>query len=216
MADNQDLPVLILGVSPAGRTAASILILRERFIYGYLSLDPNETRAELDDLPILGALSNPELRGVLEGKKAEYFVAAPLAAQRESLMREMIALTQLLPLNVVHPAATMDATADLAAGNLIGAGAVIGAGVRMEAVNVLGMGVLVEAEVVIGAGCAFGAGAVVGAGARLGSRLHVGAGAVIQAGVQIGDEAVIAPGAVVLRDVAAGEQVVGNPAQSVR
>ncbi len=213
MTDSIELPILIVGTTAAGRAAVGALQLKNRFIYGYLSLDANEHRAEIDDLPVLGGTANPELRAIFTDGKADYVIAVLKAASRLNLMRELLDLSKKLPLTVVHPAAWVDDSADLAAGCLVGAGSLIGAGVRIEACCQLGLGVSVDTEAVLASACTLGAGAVVGSGAQLGNHVSVGAGAIIGSNVRVGDGCVIAPGAVVLRDCDAGTQLVGNPAQ---
>jgi sugar O-acyltransferase (sialic acid O-acetyltransferase NeuD family) len=213
MTESSELPVLIVGTTAAGRAAAAALQLKGRFIYGYLTLDANENRAEIDDLPILGQTNHPELQAIFTDGKTDYWVAVTDASLRLSLMRELLGLSKKLPLCVVHPTAWVDESADLAAGSLIGPGCLVGAGSKLEACCHLGLGVAIDAEVTLGSACTLGAGVVIGSGAHVGNHVFIGAGAVVGAGVRVGDGATIAPGAVVLRNADAGSQLVGNPAQ---
>ena len=82
----------------------------------------------------------------------------------------------------VHPAAVVDASAELGEGVSVGAGAVIGPGCRLEE------------GVVIGPNCTLAADVVVGAGTRLVANVTV------MDGVRIGRDCLIHPGAVIGSD----------------
>lgn len=91
-------------------------------------------------------------------------------------------LSKRLPAAGVHPAAVVDATAELGADVTVAACAVVGA------------------AAVIGSGSRIEAGAVVGEGVRIGRDCRIHPRAVLQPGVTLGDRVVVHPGAVLGAD----------------
>ena len=82
----------------------------------------------------------------------------------------------------IHPAAVIEAQADVAAGCFVGANAVIGR------------------NAVIGAHTYIGAGCVIEAGVKLGSHCHIHAGVTLMQRVEVGRRATIHPGVVIGAD----------------
>jgi len=114
---------------------------------------------------------------------------------------------------VVHRAAWVSPSAELADGTVVLAGAVINAGARVGAHGIVNTRAVVEHDVRIGSYVHVGPGAVIGGAARIGSDVTIGLGALIRDHIAVGDGAVIGMGAVVVADVPAGATVMGSPAR---
>jgi len=114
---------------------------------------------------------------------------------------------------VVHPRASVAATATLAPGCFVASGALVGPGAR------IGEGAMVNSNAVVDHDCVLGAFAHVAPGAALSGTVEVGADALIGAGaavvqgLRIGAGAVVGAGAAVVADVPAGALAVGVPAR---
>lgn len=215
---NEPLPVMIIGTGIEARLAADILLLHNQVVYGYLLTEatPGKRPEEINDVPLLGNLSDAPYQRMLKAEKMDYFIAEGDAAKRRALFDELFKLTGRLPLNVIHPLAAVSVHADLAQGNLVCAGAAIAPNVKAEAHNLFGAGCVVEADAAIGAYCNIGAGVRIGARAVIGDGVHLGLGAVISAGITVEAGAVVGAGSVILKTVRAGEVVFGVPAQVVK
>lgn len=148
------------------------------------SADPNEITFAEDAKTAEAAFAGRAGVIVLKPGLAQAGGGAAIIETREPRLwfaRAAKLLSQRLPAAGVHPAAVVDATAELAeevtvaATAVVGAGAKIGARSRIEAGAVLGDGV------VVGADCRIYPRAVLYAGVRLGDRVVIHAGAVLGA-----------------------------------
>jgi len=114
---------------------------------------------------------------------------------------------------VIHPAAWVSPSANVAVGVFVGAGAVV------QAQADIGVGAIINSRAVIEHHCKVASFAHVAPGAALGGGAHVDAGALIgmQATVlprvRIGERAIVGAGAVVTREVKGASTVIGVPAR---
>jgi acetyltransferase EpsM len=115
--------------------------------------------------------------------------------------------------SVIHAAASVAPSAELAPGAVILAGAVVGPGAQIGPHAVVNTGAIVEHDCKIGELAQIAPGAVLGGGVRIGEEAFVGLGAKVRDHIAIGPRAVVAMGAVVVADVPAGEIVSGVPAR---
>ncbi|TMK98951.1 MAG: hypothetical protein E6G34_05445 [Actinobacteria bacterium] len=152
-------------------------------------------------------------------------VAAP-ESPRSASVRAAIALggarrahwSRLEPLGwrgatIVHPAAHVSRSAQLAEGCIIGPGATIGAQTTVGEHTLISRGTLIGHHVEVGSFASLLPGVNVGGGAVLGDDVIVGMGAVILNGVRVDARATVAAGALVLSDVREGSRVQGLPAR---
>jgi len=114
---------------------------------------------------------------------------------------------------VVHPAAHVSPSADVADGAVVGPAAVIGAAAQIGPHALVGRGALVGHHARIGAGTVLNPGANVGGNTRIGDGALLGMSATVVNGVEVGAGAVVAAGAVVVRPVEPRTRVQGVPAR---
>jgi len=135
--------------------------------------------------------------------------------------RDRIAIQQLFRTrglrldSLVHPQASVCASASLGAGTQVLALAVVAADARIGEACIVNHRASIDHECVVGDGVHVAPGATVCGCVTLHDNVMVGAGAVVLPRVTIGENCVIGAGAVVTRDVPAGSVVVGNPARAV-
>jgi sugar O-acyltransferase (sialic acid O-acetyltransferase NeuD family) len=144
-------------------------------------------------------------------------VAIGGALGRDRLEMQRILAAQGVKIEpIVHPDASICATATLGLGTQILAQAVVSSDVR------IGNGCIVNHRAAADHDCHLGDGVHLAPGSTLcgcvqiGDNVLVGAGAVVLPRVTIGDDAVIGAGAVVTRNVEAGVVVTGCPARVIR
>lgn len=115
---------------------------------------------------------------------------------------------------VIHPRATVAASAAVGEGSVVLAGAIVGPGAQVGRNVIVNTAAIVEHDCRIGdhvhlaTACALGGHTVVGVGA------HVGIGASVRQAIKIGAHAVVGAGAAVVQGVPVGVTVVGVPARA--
>ena len=117
--------------------------------------------------------------------------------------------------SLVHPHASVSATASLGAGTQVLAHAVVAADARVGVACIVNHRASIDHECQVGEGVHVAPGATVCGLVTLHDNVMVGAGAVVLPRLTIGEDAVIGAGAVVTHDVPAGAVVTGNPARPV-
>lgn len=154
-----------------------------------------------------------EVPVIRSGSPAEGRHAAVAAGGDRGAHWELISGSGWQPQTIVHPSASISASARLAPGCVVGPGAVVGAR------SVIAEHVLVSRGVLVGHHARIDSFVSLLPGANLASHTHVGEGTVVGMGAvivdhtRIGCGAVIAAGAVVLGEVADGARVQGMPAR---
>lgn len=175
-------------------------------------LDP-AARGEVDGVPVRGG---DEILPHLLVEGVDAAVVGVGAVGDTALRRRLHDRAKGLGFEVppiVHPRASVAATARLEAGCMVASGAVIGPGAR------LGEGALINSNAVVDHDCDVGAfahiapGAALSGGVVVGAGAHVGTGAAVVQHITIGDDAVIGAGAAVVTDIPAGAVAVGVPAR---
>jgi sugar O-acyltransferase (sialic acid O-acetyltransferase NeuD family) len=167
--------------------------------------DRSRVGSEIHGLPV------GWLESVADGGSA--IVGTGDAARREIVGRVEAAGLELLTL--VHPHASVAASASVGRGAVVGPGAVVGACAAIGEHVVCGRGALVGHHTEVGEFATLAPGVNVAGNVHVGRDAFLGMGSVVRDHVSIGDSAVVGMGAVVLGDVAAGTQVRGVPATPV-
>jgi sugar O-acyltransferase (sialic acid O-acetyltransferase NeuD family) len=114
---------------------------------------------------------------------------------------------------VIHPNASVDATARLGHGTQVLALAVVAAEASVGAACIVNHRASVDHECQLGDGVHLAPGATLCGLVSVGAGAFIGAGAVVLPRLVIGPDAIVGAGAVVTKDVPAGAVVSGNPAR---
>ncbi|NUQ68579.1 MAG: NeuD/PglB/VioB family sugar acetyltransferase [Phycisphaerales bacterium] len=116
---------------------------------------------------------------------------------------------------VIHPGASVEASATLGAGTYAGPRCVVHSFAVVGAHAIINTAAVIEHECELESNVHVAPGAVLGGRVRVGSGSLVGIGARVLPGVRIGRGVVIGAGCVVIRDVPDGARVVGVPAREL-
>lgn len=117
---------------------------------------------------------------------------------------------------VIHPAATVAASAEIAPGAFVAAGAIVNAEATIGSGAIVNTGATVDHDCLIGEAAHIAPGAHLCGAVRIGARTLVGVGASICPGVAVCDGVILGAGAIVIRDISEQGTYVGNPARRVR
>jgi sugar O-acyltransferase (sialic acid O-acetyltransferase NeuD family) len=161
-------------------------------------------------VPVLGdttlVSAHPHARVVVcLGSPADYF-SRRRVVERLELPAERFA-------TLVHPSATVAASAQVGPGSVVHAGCVLTADIAIGAHVAVMPHVVLTHDDVVDDYVSFGAGVLVAGGVRIDSGAYVGAGARIRENLVIGSWSMIGMGAVVTRNVPSGEVWAGVPAR---
>lgn len=212
MIDLAQKPLLIVfGAGGHGRVAADAALASGAFARVVAS-DRNPASWGGELLPGVPIVS-PDDAAALPGPRRLH-VAIGDNATRSAEAQRVCALGPLA--TIVHPRASVAASARIGAGCLIAAQSVVGPMVE------LGAGVIVNHAAVVDHDCRIAAWAHIAPGARLGGAVHVGEAALVGAGstvlrdLRVGAGATLGAGAVLLQDQPDGAAWAGVPARPLR
>jgi len=206
--------VLILGAGAHGQALADMIDETSGMqVVGFSDADPALVGKHVLGFTVLG-----DDAAALDGFERGRFDAGLVGVGNTALAvrRRLWALLEArgVPAPVlVHPRASMAASAGLGAGTVIFAGSVIGARVRVGRNVVLYSGVIAEHDSVIEDHAYCSPGVILSGSVRIREGAFLGAGAVVLPGVEVGAGAVVAAGAVVTQAVPPGRTVAGVPAR---
>jgi len=208
-------PIIILGAHGLAKVALEIFQKNDLVVYGLLAEDKATKGTEINHVPIMGNIEDGKYLRLL-GKTCEAFVAIEQSASRKQLIGMLIEQRQAMPINAIHPLASLATTASMGHGNLLDVGVSLGPGATLGNHCILHAQAIIEREAHIKDFTQIGAGSIIGAQAAIEEHVFIGAGATVIAGVQVGAGASIGAGSVVLAHVKPGEMVLGNPARPVK
>lgn len=116
---------------------------------------------------------------------------------------------------VVHPAASVEASASLGHGVYVGPTSVVHSFAAVGDHAIVNTAAVIEHECEIGANAHIAPGVVLGGRVKVGADTLVGIGSRVLPGVRIGRGCVIGAGCVVIRDVPDGHRIVGVPGRAI-
>jgi sugar O-acyltransferase (sialic acid O-acetyltransferase NeuD family) len=158
--------------------------------------------SEIGGVPVISPDSPGEGRGV-----------AIAAGGDRGAHWELIGAQGWRPCSIVHPRASIAASAELGGGVVAGPGAIVGAQSKIGAHALLSRGVLVGHHVNVERFVSLLPGANVASHTRIGLAATLGMGAIVIDHTLVGAAAVVAAGAVVVAAVESGTRVQGVPAR---
>ena len=133
---------------------------------------------------------------------------------RQAICQKLLARKASLPV-IVHPAATISATATIGEGTIVSAGVVVQQDARIGRFCILNTSSSIDHDSVVGDNVSVSPGVHTAGNVTIENDVFVGLGALIVGGVTVGASATVGAGAVILRNVAKGVTVVGNPAKEL-
>jgi sugar O-acyltransferase (sialic acid O-acetyltransferase NeuD family) len=206
-------PLLILGAGGHGKVVADACLAAGGRVAGFVDADPDLTGDEVLGLPVLGVVNR------LEHLAREHGVAAVALGvgdnrARLELARE-VRRANLDLATVVHPRATVAASAVLGPGVVICAGAAVCVEARVGAASIVNTNAVVDHECVLGEATHVCPAAALAGRVSVAEGGFVGIGASVLPCLSIGAWAVVGAGAVVREDAPAAATVVGVPARSL-
>jgi len=205
---------MIFGATGLGPVALDIFTQNNVIIYGFLDDDKKLHQTEIDSIPVLGRTDDDGFLKLI-GKKCEAFVAVDEKDLRRGLVDLLKQRRKVMPINAVHPLATIASIAHLGHGNMVQIGAVLATGSEIGNHCIIGAKAVVDYHAKLGDFVQVGAGSVINSQAKIGAKAFIGSGVTVVSGITIGEGARIGAGSVVIADVKKGETVFGNPAKAI-
>lgn len=209
-----DNPVIIFGAGGLGKTALEIFQANNVIVYCFLDDDKRLHGQDIGDISILGSTDDHGYTKFI-GKKCDSFVALDEIELRKGIIKMLNERRKVMPINALHPRASISGHAYISYGLLANAGVVIGSFAKVGVGCILNANAVVDYEATLGDYVYLGSGAVVSPGAEVEDDVFIGTRATIAGPVKIGKGARIGAGSVVIEDVEVGATVFGNPAKPI-
>ena len=208
-------PLLLIGAGGFARETIELVraINREAPTWelaGLLDDDPELRGQEIHGVPVLGPCTT-----VAEYPEAS--VVACVASPQDPLRRLRLVARLGLQLEryatLIHPRATIAASATIGPGSVIHANAVLTADIRLGWHVAIMPAVVLTHDDVVEDGVTFATGAHVASDVTIEAGAYIGAGALLRERLSVGAGAVVGMGAVVTKPVPRGEVWFGSPAR---
>jgi len=209
-----DKPVLIFGAKSFGKASLDIFLSNGNIVYGFLEEDKSFHGKEINDIPVLGDISDEQFLDLL-GDKCDAFVGISEIDTRLEIIEKLIGNLKVMPINAIHKHTSIARTAVLSHGGFFNSGVIVGANAFVGNHCVLNTSSVLDFESRLGHYVELGAGCVVNSSVEIEDNVFIGSGAVVVSGVKIGQGARIGAGSLVISDVGKNQTVFGNPAKVV-
>jgi sugar O-acyltransferase (sialic acid O-acetyltransferase NeuD family) len=214
--DGPNGPVRACGFGAGGHAKVVIDIIRlcNKFdIVALLDKDPTLKRSLLCGIEIAG--DDTMLPALMKEGVTHFFIGVGGIGDTQPRRRifEFAIANGLIPVDAIHPGATLSSNAHRGAGVTIMAGVQVGPDARLGRNVIVNTAAIVEHDCEVGDHVHLSPGAVLCGGVTVGAGAHIGAGAVVRQGIAIGAGALVGAGAVVVKNVDAGACMMGNPAK---
>lgn len=209
---------VIWGSSGHAKVLASLIALYSGRVVALFDRDP-KARSVLTGVPLHIGVEGLSNWIENEWGHSEIFGLAAIggALGRDRLEVQHLFRTHGIKVEpIVHPDASVCATAVVGSGTQILAQAIVSSDARIGEGCIINHGAAADHECHLGDGVHLGPGSTLCGCVHVGKNVLIGAGAVVLPRVSVGDNAVVGAGAVVTRDLPAGVVAVGCPARPVR
>lgn len=211
-------PLLIGGAGGFGRETVDAVadINRERpqwLLLGFLDDHPALLDTMVASLPVLGGIDevtrHPEAMLVVTVGRPTDFFSRKRIVRRLNLPASRFA-------TVVHPQASVAASAEVGCGSVLLATVVVTSGARVGDHVAVMPGCVLAHDCRVGDFATLACGVRLSGGVRVDEGAYIGAGALIREDRRVGAWSLVGMGAVVLDDVPPGEVWAGVPARRIR
>lgn len=203
--------MILIGYSGHSYVVHGIFEALGKQVTGYF--DNEEKAINPYRLKYLGKETSDE--AISDLKRDEFFIAIGDNAIRQKIYEDFAA-RGCMPVNAIHPSATIDASVTMSAyGVMISSQVSINALSRIGNAVICNTGCVIEHECEVGDFAHIGPGTVLCGNVTVGAGTFVGANAVVRQGILIGKNCTIGAGAVVIRDVPDNTVIVGNPSRTL-
>jgi acetyltransferase EpsM len=204
----------VWGAGVHGKVVADVIRSAGGEVVGYIDTDREKLGEVVDGQGAEVVLLQAELMAMLEeGERPDGWEAVVVAIGDNEVRWELNSRLEAgeRP-TVVHPSATIAASAELGAGTVVCANATVNPGARVGDGVIVNTGAIVEHDARVGDGAHVAPNATLCGVTRVGARTLIGAGSTVIETCEVGDDCSVGAGAVVVRDVGDGATVVGSPA----
>lgn len=206
--------LFVYGASGHGKVIADILIARKDLSFAGFVDDRDELQgASVLGSPVCGDGCWLE-HEVRKGRVAVALGVADNSARQRLASKCLVWGAELT--TVVHPAASVSASARLGPGTVVMAQAVINPNAKIGSGVIVNTAAVIEHDVELGDFAHVSPNAAMGGASRLGVLSHLGIGAVVIHCVSVGAYTVVGAGAVVVRDIPDNVIAFGVPARVQR
>jgi UDP-perosamine 4-acetyltransferase len=207
-------PCIVLGAGGHARVVVDLLLLHGATVAGLYAPDASLRGQSLLGIEIRGAddaalALDPSRVWAVNGVAS----LGPVVTRR-MIYERFVAAGFQFP-SIIHPSATVSASARLAGGVQVCAGAVVGPAASVGENGIVNTRAIVEHDCRIAPHAHIAPGAVLCGGVAVGVGAHIGAGAVVVQGLSLGMSCLVAAGAAVVEDVPDHGRVAGVPARSL-
>jgi sugar O-acyltransferase (sialic acid O-acetyltransferase NeuD family) len=203
--------LVVVGAGGHGRVVAEAALLSGAFDKIVFFDDLYPDMPKVDGSPVLGRVED-----LWAGYDDANHAAVAISDNRKRVeLVERLRQSGFACPAIVHPAACVSRSANLADGVLVLAGAIVNVGASLGEGAIANTGCTIDHECILERGVHVSPGANLAGGVRVGEFGWIGIGATVNHGVTIGAGAVVGASAGVIRDVPAGTTVVGLPAKAI-
>ena len=215
MSASLDKPLLIVfGAGGHGRVAADAALCSGAFAR-VVACDRATTTWGTELLPGVPVLSPAEL-ATLSEPLAVHVAIGNNPVRRQEADKLAAELPQATLVSIVHPRASVAATARIAPGCLLTAQCVVGPMAELGIGAIVNHGAVVDHDCRIAAWTHIAPGVKLGGAVQVGEAALVGAGSTVLRNLRIGADATLGAGAVLLQDLPDGESWAGVPARPLQ
>ena len=204
----------ILGSGGHGKVVADIALTNKVFKKVYFLDDNYDKKNIIDDVKIVGDLSENTL--VKINKKQSAFITAFGDGFLRSKYHQILKNLDLQVISLIHKSSKISHFSKIKLGSVICAGSIIGPNVE------IGEGVIINHNSTVDHDCKIGnfvhicPGVNLAGGVSIQQFTHIGIGSSIIQGINIGKECLVGAGSVVLKNIENNKKVVGVPAKTIK